>query len=137
MTIIKTLMAATAALTISSAALVAPVSAAGDPAPQIYAKAMEGKRIMLVPMAMGFDLAQGWAAILKREVDAFGGIFRNPRSQLERGGRCAGHNRSHRLGKQTGRSDRHVSGYELLLQADEARPESWHLCDPRGQSGQL
>ncbi|SFN53897.1 ribose transport system substrate-binding protein [Cohaesibacter marisflavi] len=87
MNIIKTLMAATAALTISSAALVTQVAAAGDPAPQIYAKAMEGKRIMLVPMAMGFDLAQGWAAILKREVDAFGGIFetRDPNWSVEAG----------------------------------------------------
>ena len=87
MNIIKTLMAASAALTIGSAALVTQVAAAGDPAPEIYAKAMEGKRIMLVPMAMGFDLAQGWAAILKREVDAFGGIFetRDPNWSVEAG----------------------------------------------------
>ncbi|WP_119309231.1 sugar ABC transporter substrate-binding protein [Cohaesibacter haloalkalitolerans] len=87
MNIIKTLMAASAALTISSATLVTQVSAAGDPAPEIYAKAMAGKRIMLVPMAMGFDLAQGWAAILKREVDAFGGIFetRDPNWSVEAG----------------------------------------------------
>jgi ribose transport system substrate-binding protein len=32
---------------------------------------------MLVPMAMVFFLAQGWAAILKRVVEAFGGSFEN------------------------------------------------------------
>ena len=86
MKLIQTLMAATTALTISSAALVTSASAA-DPAPQIYADAMAGKRIMLVPMAMGFDLAQGWAAILQREVDAFGGIFetRDPNWSVEAG----------------------------------------------------
>nr|WP_321457785.1 sugar ABC transporter substrate-binding protein [uncultured Cohaesibacter sp.] len=87
MNIIKTLMAATAALTISSAALVAQASAAGDPGPEIYSKALTGKRVMLVPMTMGFDLAQGWAAIVQREVEAFGGIFetRDPNWSVESG----------------------------------------------------
>lgn len=64
-----------------------PVKAADDPSPAIYAEAMKGKRVMLVPMAMGFDLAQGWAAILKREVDAFGGVFetRDPNWSVEAG----------------------------------------------------
>ena len=86
MKFIKTLLAATATLTISCAAMV-PAANAADPAPEIYAKALQGKRVMLVPMAMGFDLAQGWAAILKREVDAFGGIFetRDPNWSVEAG----------------------------------------------------
>ncbi|TIV87436.1 MAG: sugar ABC transporter substrate-binding protein, partial [Mesorhizobium sp.] len=29
----------------------------------------------LVPLAMGFDLAQGWAHYLKKEVEAWGGTF--------------------------------------------------------------
>ena len=38
-------------------------------------------------MAMGFDLAQGWAAILKREVEGFGGTFetRDPNWSVEAG----------------------------------------------------
>ena len=42
---------------------------------------------MLVPLAMGFDLAQGWSAILKREVEAFGGMFetRDPNWSTEAG----------------------------------------------------
>ena len=46
-----------------------------DPGPAAYAGALKGKRVVLVPMAMGFDLAQGWAAYLKREVEAWGGTF--------------------------------------------------------------
>lgn len=52
-----------------------PAFALEDPAPKAYAEALKGKRIMLVPMAMGFDLAQGWEAYLKREIDAFGGVL--------------------------------------------------------------
>ena len=29
----------------------------------------------MVPMAVGFDLSQGWAAYLKREVEGWGGTF--------------------------------------------------------------
>ncbi len=46
-----------------------------DPGPAYYANALKGKRVVLVPMAMGFDLAQGWAAYLKREVEGWGGTF--------------------------------------------------------------
>jgi len=55
--------------------------------PATYAKAMAGKRVVLIPMAMGFDLAQGWTAILKREVAAFGGTFetRDPNWSIEAG----------------------------------------------------
>jgi ribose transport system substrate-binding protein len=58
-----------------------------DPGPAAYKAAMEGKRVVLVPMAMGFDLAQGWAAILKREVAGFGGVFetRDPNWSVEAG----------------------------------------------------
>jgi ribose transport system substrate-binding protein len=40
-----------------------------------------------VPMAMGFDLAQGWAAYLKREVESWGGAFetRDPNWSIEAG----------------------------------------------------
>ena len=58
-----------------------------DPAPEAYSKALSGKRVLMVPMAMGFDLAQGWAAILQREVSAFGGTFetRDPNWSVEAG----------------------------------------------------
>ena len=82
---LPTLLAAAAALSASFFAT-AP-QAADDPSPAVYAEALKGKRIVLVPMAMGFDLAQGWTAILQREVDAFGGILetRDPNWSVEAG----------------------------------------------------
>lgn len=60
---------------------------AADPGSVAYKKALKGKRIVMVPMAMGFDLAQGWAAYLKREVEHFGGVFevRDPNWSVEAG----------------------------------------------------
>jgi ribose transport system substrate-binding protein len=46
-----------------------------DPGPAAYAAALKDKRVVLVPMAMGFDLAQGWNAFLKREVSSWGGVY--------------------------------------------------------------
>ena len=58
-----------------------------DPGPAAYSQALSGKRVALVPMAMGFDLAQGWAAYLKREVEGWGGSFetRDPNWSIEAG----------------------------------------------------
>jgi ribose transport system substrate-binding protein len=61
--------------------------AEGDPGPAAYAAALNGKRVALVPLAMGFDLAQGWAAYLKREVEGWGGVLetRDPNWSIEAG----------------------------------------------------
>ncbi len=87
MTLMKTFLAA--AVVVSGTILTAlPASAEMmDSAPAEYAKALSGKRVLMVPMAMGFDLAQGWAAILQREVTAFGGTFetRDPNWSVEAG----------------------------------------------------
>jgi ribose transport system substrate-binding protein len=58
-----------------SASQPANAQSSDDPGPAAYAEAMKGKRVVLVPMAMGFDLAQGWAAYLKREVEGWGGVL--------------------------------------------------------------
>jgi len=60
---------------------------AQDPGPAAYAEALGGKRVVMVPMAMGFDLAQGWAAYIGPEVEAFGGVFetRDPNWSVEAG----------------------------------------------------
>jgi ribose transport system substrate-binding protein len=88
MKILKTFMTAAAALGIC--AFTANSFAEGvaeDPGPAAYAKAMNGKRVMLVPLAMGFDLAQGWSHYLKKEVEAWGGTFetRDPNWNLDAG----------------------------------------------------
>ena len=55
--------------------------------PATYQKALQGKRVVLIPMAMGFDLAQGWAHYIKREVEGFGGVFetRDPNWAVDAG----------------------------------------------------
>ena len=58
-----------------AAAEPATAQSGDDPGPAAYSEALKGKRVALVPMAMGFDLAQGWAAYLKKEVEAWGGTF--------------------------------------------------------------
>ncbi|MBN9072547.1 MAG: sugar ABC transporter substrate-binding protein [Rhizobiales bacterium] len=75
------------AASMAVAGLMAMPAGAQDAGPDIYRKALEGKRIVLVPMAMGFDLAQGWTAILQREVKAFGGVLetRDPNWSTEAG----------------------------------------------------
>ena len=83
MKLIKTLAAATIAGLMMGGA----VQADSDPGPAEYAAALNGKRVVMVPLAMGMDLAQGWAAILGREVKAFGGTFetRDPNWSTEAG----------------------------------------------------
>ncbi len=58
----------------------------GDPDPEEYALALAGKHV-LIPLAMGFDLAQSWASIVGREVEAFGGTYetRDPNWYTEAG----------------------------------------------------
>ena len=77
----------TAAAALSIPFLAVQAKAQEDPGPAAYAEAMKGKRVMLIPMAMGFDLAQGWASYIKKEVDAFGGTFetRDPNWSVEAG----------------------------------------------------
>jgi ribose transport system substrate-binding protein len=68
-------------------AMAVPAIAEDDPGPGTYSQALKGKRVVLVPMAMGFDLAQGWAAYLKREIEGWGGVFetRDPNWSIEAG----------------------------------------------------
>lgn len=82
MKLLKTL----ATLAAATLALTAPLHAE-DPGPAAYSTALTGKRVIMVPMAMGFDLAQGWNAYVGREVTAFGGIWetRDPNWSVEAG----------------------------------------------------
>lgn len=62
-------------LAINGAARAADDAGTQDPGATPYADTLKGKRVVLIPMAMGFDLAQGWSAYLKREVEGWGGTF--------------------------------------------------------------
>ncbi|MBK8160703.1 MAG: sugar ABC transporter substrate-binding protein [Rhodospirillaceae bacterium] len=80
----NTLAAAAAAVTLTFSGV---ALAQEDPGPAAYSAALKDKRVILVPMAMGFDLAQGWAAYIKKEVEGFGGVFetRDPNWSIEAG----------------------------------------------------
>ena len=68
-------------------AIAGSASAQEDQGPAAYASALEGKRVVLIPMAMGFDLAQGWTHYIGKEVKGFGGAFetRDPNWSVEAG----------------------------------------------------
>ena len=72
---LKGMLAAVALVLLGTLAVNTAAKAQDDPGPAYYQKALQGKRVVMVPMAMGFDLAQGWAAYLKREVEGWGGTF--------------------------------------------------------------
>ena len=72
---LKKMLAAVALTMLGTLAVNTAAKAQDDPGPAAYEQALKGKRVVMVPMAMGFDLAQGWAAYLKREVEAWGGKF--------------------------------------------------------------
>ena len=72
---LKKMLAAVALTMLGTLAVNSAAKAQDDPGPAAYEQALKGKRVVMVPMAMGFDLAQGWAAYLKREVEAWGGTF--------------------------------------------------------------
>jgi ribose transport system substrate-binding protein len=72
---LKKMLAAVALTMLGTLAVNTAAKAQDDPGPAAYQQALKGKHVVLVPMAMGFDLAQGWAAYLKREVEAWGGTF--------------------------------------------------------------
>jgi len=83
----KTIMKTMGAVALAATCLTASGAAAQDPGPAAYANALEGKRIVMIPMAMGFDLAQGWAGYLAQEIPNFGGTFetRDPNWSVEAG----------------------------------------------------
>ncbi|MFL5259745.1 MAG: sugar ABC transporter substrate-binding protein [Hyphomicrobiales bacterium] len=78
-------LAGTAALLLFGG--VAAVAQEDQRGPAAYEQALKGKRVVMIPMAMGFDLAQGWAHYIKKEVEGFGGIFetRDPNWSVEAG----------------------------------------------------
>ncbi|WP_435655643.1 sugar ABC transporter substrate-binding protein [Brucella pituitosa] len=81
------LTALSASVVLAFGALTAPAQDAGNAGPATYENALKGKRVVLVPMTMGFDLAQGWNHFIGEEVKAFGGIWetRDPNWSVDAG----------------------------------------------------
>jgi len=79
--------ATAAAITLATLAYGGNAMAQSDPGTASYNAAVQNKKVIMVPMAMGFDLAQGWAYYIGKEVKGFGGTFetRDPNWSVEAG----------------------------------------------------
>jgi ribose transport system substrate-binding protein len=55
-----------------------------------YYEGLKGKKVVFVPLAMGFDLTEGWAAIMKRQSEDLGYSFeiRDPNWSTDAGTRA-------------------------------------------------
>ena len=55
-----------------------------------YYENLKGKKVVFVPLAMGFDLTEGWAAIMKRQAEDLGYSFeiRDPNWSTDAGTRA-------------------------------------------------
>lgn len=84
---LKTALLAGACATLAALAAPAQDTAFNNPGPEAYRSALEGKRVVMVPMTMGFDLAQGWNHFIGEEVKNFGGIWetRDPNWSVDAG----------------------------------------------------
>jgi ribose transport system substrate-binding protein len=69
MRLIKTTLLATAVTLCAGAAFAQGID---DPTREPYYSAFEGKRVAYIPVAMGFDLTEGWAAGLKEALEPLG-----------------------------------------------------------------
>ena len=54
-----------------------------NPSRNPFYDGMKGKRVVFVPLAMGFDLTEGWAAIMRKQADDSRLHARNSRPELE------------------------------------------------------
>ncbi|GLU29167.1 sugar ABC transporter substrate-binding protein [Brucella sp. NBRC 12950] len=81
------LAALSATMVLAVGALASSAQDADNAGPVAYENALKGKRVVLVPMTMGFDLAQGWNYFIGEEVKAFGGIWetRDPNWSVDAG----------------------------------------------------
>ena len=61
-----------------------------DPARDKYYSALEGKKVAFVPLAMGFDLTEGWYAGMKKALEPLGVemILRDPNWSADAGSKA-------------------------------------------------
>ena len=83
-------------LIIAAVALMLPLTAQAekmgiaDPARDKYYSALEGKKVAFVPLAMGFDLTEGWYAGMKKALEPLGVemILRDPNWSADAGSKA-------------------------------------------------
>src|SRR5471030_1970306 len=75
------------ALSLTGVAAYAMADGIDDPRRADYFKTFEGKTIAFVPVTMGIDLTEGWAAVMKKQADRLGMKFevRDPQFSADKG----------------------------------------------------
>lgn len=71
----KLMRTAALALTFAATSGAAFTQGIDDPTRQGYLDTFKGKKIAFVPVAMGFDLTEGWAAVMKKHAEKLGMTF--------------------------------------------------------------
>ena len=68
---LKTMLGRIAACTLGCLVATAPVLAANEglqnPRSEAFDKSLKSKKVIFIPLAMGFDLTEGWAAVMKQQ----------------------------------------------------------------------
>ncbi len=91
---LKNLMAGIAAFALAGIMATAPALAANEglenPRSTGFDKALKGKRVIFIPLAMGFDLTEGWAAVMRQQAKRLGYSFeiRDPNWSTDAGTRA-------------------------------------------------
>src|SRR5580692_9283868 len=83
----KIAVAVAAVLSLTGMAAHAVAAGIDDPRRADYFKTFEGKTIAFVPVTMGIDLTEGWAAVMKKQADRLGMKFeiRDPHFSADAG----------------------------------------------------
>ena len=116
---LKKMLAAVALTMLGALAVNAAAKAQDDPGPAAYDKALKGKRVVLVPMAMGFDLAAGLGRLSEARSRGLGRHVRDPRPELGYRGRRPGHHRPDLFRSEAGCAGGALARPQLLLEAPE------------------
>lgn len=86
-----TLLATTLALALAGSAVSAQEKGLDNHAKrEPYYEGLKGKKVVFIPLAMGFDLTEGWAAIMRRQAEDLGYSFeiRDPNWSTDAGTRA-------------------------------------------------
>lgn len=66
-TMLKRIAAGVLAVTLSTSSVLAANEGLENPRDTAFMKAVKGKKVIFIPLAMGFDLTEGWAAVMRQQ----------------------------------------------------------------------
>ena len=66
-TMLKRIAAGALVMALSTSAVLAANEGLENPRDTTFMKAVKGKKVIFIPLAMGFDLTEGWAAVMRQQ----------------------------------------------------------------------